>query len=170
MCIRDRYYGDESGKISNRLIGGDGRDYYSVEYDDVYVAVINNGADMAEAAEWLKEDALKSDCQWKVLSVHQPPYYTNEKGSSQGFNKNIPPMAEAAGIDAVFSGHDHSYARTEPLRDGKVDKKDGITYFICGDLGEKSRDSEYAITTEDKFSFAKTTQDYEDVYKRQWHI
>ena len=104
------YYGDESGKISNRLIGGDGRDYYSVEYDDVYVAVINNGADMAEAAEWLKEDALKSDCQWKVLSVHQPPYYTNEKGSSQGFNKNIPPMAEAAGIDAVFSGHDHSYA------------------------------------------------------------
>ena len=158
------YYGDESGKISNRLIGGDGRDYYSVEYDDVYVAVINNGADMAEAAEWLKEDALKSDCQWKVLSVHQPPYYTNEKGSSQGFNKNIPPMAEAAGIDAVFSGHDHSYARTEPLRDGKVDKKDGITYFICGDLGEKSRDSEYAITTEDKFSFAKTTQDYDALY------
>ena len=158
------YYGDESGTISNRLIGGDGKDYYSVEYDDVYVAVINNSANMSEAAEWLAEDALKSDCQWKVLSVHQPPYYTNEKGSSQGFNKNIPPMAEAAGIDVVFSGHDHSYARTEPLREGKVDEKDGITYFICGDLGEKSRDSEYMITTEDKFSFAKTTQDYDALY------
>ena len=153
------YYGDASGRISADLLQLPGKDYYSVEYGDVYVAVINNSADLTEACEWLKQDAAQSTCMWKILSIHQPPYYTNAKnGGSEKFHELIPAAAEAAGIDAVFSGHDHSYARIM-AKDGAAVTENGVTYFICGDLGEKSRDQNYAISSD--FDYAYCEQGYE---------
>ena len=153
------YYGDASGRISADLLQLPGKDYYSVEYGDVYVAVINNSADLSAACEWLKQDAAQSTCMWKVLSIHQPPYYTNAKnGGSEKFHELIPAAAEAAGIDAVFSGHDHSYARIM-AKDGAAVTENGVTYFICGDLGEKSRDQNYAISSD--FDYAYCEQNYE---------
>ena len=153
------YYGDASGRISADLLQLPGKDYYSVEYGDVYVAVINNSADLSAACEWLKQDAAQSTCMWKILSIHQPPYYTNAKnGGSEKFHELIPAAAEAAGIDAVFSGHDHSYARIM-ARDGAAVTENGVTYFICGDLGEKSRDQNYAISSD--FDYAYCEQNYE---------
>ncbi len=46
--------------------------------------------------------------------MHQPAYYTNAAGSNEMINELVPGAVEEAGIDFVFSGHDHSYARTEP--------------------------------------------------------
>ena len=153
------YYGDASGHISADLLQLPGKDYYSVEYGDVYVAVINNSADLTEACAWLKQDAAQSTCMWKILSIHQPPYYTNAKnGGSEKFHELIPAAAEAAGIDAVFSGHDHSYARIM-AKDGAAVTENGVTYFICGDLGEKSRDQNYAISSD--FDYAYCEQGYE---------
>lgn len=153
------YYGDASGRISADLLQLPGKDYYSVEYGDVYVAVINNSADLTEACAWLRQDAAQSTCMWKILSIHQPPYYTNAKnGGSEKFHELIPAAAEAAGIDAVFSGHDHSYARIM-ARDGAAVTENGVTYFICGDLGEKSRDQNYAISSD--FDYAYCEQGYE---------
>ena len=153
------YYGDASGHISADLLQLPGKDYYSVEYGDVYVAVINNSADLSAACEWLKQDAAQSTCMWKILSIHQPPYYTNAKnGGSEKFHEYIPAAAEAAGIDAVFSGHDHSYARIM-AKDGAAVTENGVTYFICGDLGEKSRDQNYAISSD--FDYAYCEQGYE---------
>lgn len=152
------YYGDASGHISADLLQLPGKDYYSVEYGDVYVAVINNSADLAEACAWLQQDAAQSTCMWKVLSIHQPPYYTNAKGGSERFHEQIPAAAEAAGIDVVFSGHDHSYARIM-AKDGEPVTENGVTYFICGDLGEKSKNVNYAMTSD--FSFAYKEQAYD---------
>lgn len=145
------YYGDFSGSTASNILQLPSKDYYSMEYGDVYVAVINNGADLSAACEWLKQDAAQSTCMWKVLSIHQPPYYTNAKGGSERFHEQIPAAAEAAGIDVVFSGHDHSYARIM-AKDGAAVTENGVTYFICGDLGEKSKNVNYAMTSD--FSFA----------------
>ncbi len=169
------YYDDLEGEAAEMLWNLADENYYSVEYGNVYVAVINYCADLAEACEWLIADAQASGCQWKILTVHQPAYYTNPLGSSEAFNKYIPSAAEAAGINAVFSGHDHSYARTEVLSSGSVVESEingsevatygeGIVYFICGDLGEKSRESSYAINNSAGFNFAVATQDYTAVY------
>ena len=154
------YYGDASGRISADLLQLPGKDYYSVEYGDVYVAVINNSADLTEACAWLRQDAAQSTCMWKILSIHQPPYYTNAKGGSERFHEQIPAAAEAAGIDVVFSGHDHSYARIM-AKDGEPVTENGVTYFICGDLGEKSKNVNYAMTSD--FSFAYKEQAYESL-------
>lgn len=158
------YYGDTTGNLASTIFDLPGKDYYSVEYGNVYVAVINCNANIEAAANWLMEDAAKSDCTWKVLTLHQPPYYTNPKGSSAPYNKGIPAAAEAAGIDFVFSGHDHAYARTEPLQAGEVNEENGVVYMICGDLGEKSRDVNYKPENNPDFHFAKISQDYDAAY------
>ena len=140
---------------------------WSTTYGNVYVAVINysgNAGDMKTAAEWLVQDAQNSDAAWKILTVHQPAYYTNAKGGNAPMTQYIPAAAEAAGIDVVFSGHDHSFARTNPLKAGEIDAEDGVYYYICGSSGEKS----YSINSQNVFDyskvFAKTTIDFNAVY------
>ena len=140
---------------------------WSTTYGDVYVAVINysgNAGDMKTAAEWLVQDAQKSDAAWKILTVHQPAYYTNATGGNAPMTAYIPAAAEAAGIDVVFSGHDHSFARTNPLKAGEIDAEDGVYYYICGSSGEKS----YSINSQNVFDyskvFAKATTEFNAVY------
>ena len=140
---------------------------WSTTYGNVYVAVINysgNAGDMKTAAEWLVRDAQNSDAAWKILTVHQPAYYTNAKGGNGPMYQYIPAAAEAAGIDVVFSGHDHSFARTNPLKGGEIDTEDGVYYYICGSSGEKS----YKINSQDVFDyakvFAKTNDSFNAVY------
>lgn len=81
-----------------------------MEYGNVYIAVVNCNADLNAAAAWLQEDAAKTTCEWKLLTVHQPPYYTNPQGfEAQPITAFSPAAIDAAGIDVVFSGHDHAY-------------------------------------------------------------
>ena len=73
---------------------------WSTTYGNVYVAVINysgNAGDMKTAAEWLVQDAQNSDAAWKILTVHQPAYYTNATGGNAPMTAYIPAAAEAAG-------------------------------------------------------------------------
>ena len=170
------YYGDLSGGNASSLWTLPDKLYYSVEYGDVYVAVINFAANLEDACQWLIQDAAKSDCTWKVLAVHQPAYYTNPNGSSEAFNRYIPAAAEAAGINVVFSGHDHSYARTMVLKNGQPVSEatqngrlpatygKGVLYYICGDLGEKSRSTEYKAVNNPDFHFAQVSQEYDSLY------
>ena len=153
---------DRSTKIYNLPASGYGG-HYSVEYDNVYVAVINytsNRQELATALEWLKVDAAKSNAAWKILTIHQPAYYTNTSGGNKEIHDMVPSAAEAAGIDFVFSGHDHSYARTLPMTGGKVDNENGVVYFICGSTGEKS----YSVTNNPDFNFARVIDDYNSIY------
>ena len=139
---------------------------WSTTYGNVYVAVINYsgiGSDMKAAAEWLVQDAKASGATWKILTVHQPAYYTNATGGNAPMTQYIP-AAEAAGIDVVFSGHDHSFARTNPLKGGEIDAENGVYYYICGSSGEKS----YAISSQNIFDyskiFAQATTDFNAIY------
>ncbi|MBS7146782.1 MAG: phosphodiester glycosidase family protein [Intestinibacter bartlettii] len=157
------YMGDLDGDAAQNIYNLPNSRRYSVEYGNVYVATINytvNRAELKADLEWLKQDAKASKCKWKVLTMHQPAYYTNTAGSNEMINELVPGAAEEAGIDFVFSGHDHSYARTEPLKEGKVNENDGIVYYICGSTGEKS----YAVTNNPDFHFAVASQEFNGVY------
>ncbi|MDU5920545.1 MAG: phosphodiester glycosidase family protein [Clostridiales bacterium] len=157
------YMGDLDGDAAQNIYNLPNSGRYSVEYGNVYVATINytvNRAELKADLEWLKQDAKASKCKWKVLTMHQPAYYTNTAGSNEMINELVPGAAEEAGIDFVFSGHDHSYARTEPLKEGKVNENDGIVYYICGSTGEKS----YSVTNNPDFHFAVASQEFNGVY------
>ena len=150
--------------IGTLLYHQENPDYTSAEYGNVYFAsiAINGGtAGYEKALEWLVADAQASQASWKILVTHQPAYYTNAvAGMDASTQQAIAQAAQEAGIDVVLSGHDHSYARTQPLYNGAVDEEKGITYFICGSLGEKS----YGVTNTPEFHFAKATNDYQALY------
>ena len=155
-------FGDNGASAANTIFDTPG-DYYSIEYGNVYVATLSYTTDastLKNFAAWLKEDASKSNASWKILAMHQPAYYTNVEGGSQVINDYIPEAVDEAGIDIVFSGHDHSYARTKPMTNGMVDEKNGAVYYICGSTGEKS----YAVTANENFNFSIATQDYDAIY------
>lgn len=150
--------------IGTLLYHQENPDYTSAEYGNVYFAsiAINGGtAGYEKALEWLVADAQASQASWKILVTHQPAYYTNTvAGMDASTQQAVAQAVQEAGIDVVLSGHDHSYARTEPLYNGEVDQEKGITYFICGSLGEKS----YSVTDNPEFHFAQVTNDYQALY------
>ena len=155
---------EQSGSLDpNALIYNQegGSSYYSAQYGNVFVATIAYNSFSQQVLEQLKADAQASHASWKILVTHQPPYYTNKvAGMDASTQQAIAQAAQEAGIDVVLSGHDHSYARTQPLYNGAVDEEKGITYFICGSLGEKS----YGVTNTPEFHFAKATNDYQALY------
>ena len=158
------YEGDLSGGNSKAIYNiptENNGDYYSFKYGNVYFAVINYTKDLAKldsAMKWLVADAKASDATWKVVAVHQPPYFTNPTGGNDLMNKILPPVCDEAEIDFVFSGHDHTYTRTKPLIDGKVDK-DGTVYMISGTTGDKMYP-----TIDSGFEFDKNITSFDGVY------
>ncbi len=137
-------------------------DYYSVEYGDVYIAVMNYTTEQEKVEEfgkWLVEDASESDCTWKFVFSHSSVYYTNDTSEAEMYQRVLPSYLQEAGINFYMSGHDHSYSRTYPMIDGEV-KDDGIVYWICGTTGGKS----YNLIPDSEEHFAIATLDFNSVY------
>lgn len=159
------YYGDADGSIAGTVFqtpASQPNSWYSVEYGCVYVAVVNNGADMLSALEALKADAAQSSCQWKVLVVHEPIFGTNGEMDAEA-RKQLTDAIEDAGIEFVFTGDDHAYARTYPMLDGTAQdaqSTEGVVYFVSGDLSSKSN----AFNRHDYFAEAIPHNDYQGMY------
>ncbi len=162
------YYGDATATNASEYFDlpgtkdGEAPLCYSTSYANVYIAVINYGglSNYRKATEWLVKDAAQSNATWKILAMHQPAYFTNPAGNSLEMQEIISTAVDKAGIDFVFSGHDHSYARTMPLTGGEVDNQNGAVYYICGSTGEKS----YDIVDNKDFHFDALNGDYNAVY------
>ncbi len=157
------HMGDPAG-LSSELIYGVEEDYYSITYGNVYVAVINytptqSDAGMKAAAQWLLEDAKASDAMWKTVVIHTPPYNTNAQAPTAVVQKYLPPVCDEAGIDVVFSGHDHAFARTQPVTGGEV-ADGGTVYYLNGHLGEKA----YNATNNPEYNFAEIITEYTAPY------
>lgn len=135
---------------------------YSFQYGNVYVAVMSYllASDVEEAAEWLVEDASNATASWKILAMHQPTYFTNVGGgSSRAMMDVIASAVDEANIDVVFSGHDHSYARTYPITGG-VQADGGAVYYICA---ATSAEKGYQVTS-DPAIHAVATNEYNAIY------
>ena len=133
---------------------------YSTEYGNVYIAsmgFLNNLELYKSVLEWIKEDAAQSDATWKILVVHQPPYYTNPGGATMGYRELVTEVADEIGLDFVFSGHDHAYARTQPITAGKPDAEGGTVYIVSGSVGGKGYDA-----VNEPAHYYETLVDYKD--------
>ena len=132
---------------------------YSVEVGNIYIASFGflGMSGYKSAIEWLREDIAGSDATWKVLTVHQPPYYTNPGGATKGYRELITAAADELDIDFVFSGHDHAFARTQPITAGVPDAENGTVYYVCGSVGGKG----YDLVNEPAHYYA-ASMDYKD--------
>lgn len=70
---------------------------------------------------------------WRFAVLHHPPYTAGKHRPSEEVARTLVPEFEKAGIAAVFSGHDHLYERSKPLRGGRiVTPQEGIVYIVSG--------------------------------------
>ncbi|MCU0612282.1 MAG: metallophosphoesterase [Candidatus Eisenbacteria bacterium] len=68
--------------------------------------------------------------------LHAPPYSTGRHGSDFAARRELCPLLERAGVSVVFSGHDHGYEATVPLRGG-VPRDDGTVYVVAAGGGAR---------------------------------
>jgi 3',5'-cyclic AMP phosphodiesterase CpdA len=81
---------------------------------------------------WLDERLTQSKAAWKICFFHHPLYTSGRyRRWSSGFRVLLEPLLVRHGVDAVFSGHEHIYQRTQLLS--------GIQYFVSGGAGSLRR-------------------------------
>lgn len=121
-----------------------GADYY-FSYGGVLFIVLNsNNRNAAEHSE-LMQQAIDShpDAAWKVVMFHHDIYGSGQPHSDvDGANLRtiFAPLMDQYDIDVCLTGHDHSYARTYQIIDGKaIDygqtsavNPDGTLYIAAG--------------------------------------
>lgn len=159
------YYGDADGITAGNIFAlsrSDAGSFYSAEYGSVYVAVVNNGGNLSATIGVVQRDAQKSDCIWKVLVIHEPIYGTESEMDSEA-RKEIVSMIGEAGIDFVFTGDDHAYARTYPIVNDEIqaeDSRTGTVFYVCGDLSDKNN----TYNTHDYFVKSIAHDEYQGMY------
>ncbi|UVI30608.1 S-layer homology domain-containing protein [Paenibacillus spongiae] len=120
---------------------------YSYEVDDTHFVVLNSEGteeQMIEQAAWLEEDLDQNDKKWTVVMFHRPAYHTESGRETlvEYTQTYFAPILEEKKVDLVLVGHDHVYARTYPMLNGKPNKaaNEGAIYLDGGASGWKFYD------------------------------
>jgi acid phosphatase type 7 len=120
--------------------------YYSFDWGNAHFVSLDSNASLEQAVEgngrmlaWLENDLKFTRAFWRIVFFHHPPYAT---GPNQGdihsswAREKIVPILETYGVQVVFSGHEHSYHRSHPVRDSATTTPgDGTLYITSGGGG-----------------------------------
>ena len=119
--------------------------YYSFDFGNAHFTIIDNYSDCSEGSvqyQWLLKDLASTDKKWKFVAHHAPPFSSdsNDYGdtarelSRRGDprTQHLIPLYEKYGVDIVWCGHIHTYERTWPIYQGKVDQNKGVIYIQAG--------------------------------------
>lgn len=112
--------------------------YYSFDVGDVHFVALDSTrlADAGRRAAmlaWLEDDLRVTTRRFTVAFLHHPPYSAGlHHGSDRPAREHLVPVFERHGVALVFSGHDHHYERTHPVR--------GVVYVVTGGGGARLRE------------------------------
>lgn len=108
---------------------------YTFDYGNAHFAIMSvNGQD--EANDWLVKDLSESSATWKLGSNHFPACYS---GCDCANHDIYPSMTQCMDMmDVVFSGHEHSFARSFPRRGEELFEKpsEGTVHYIIGNSNQ----------------------------------
>lgn len=127
--------------------------YYRYRYGNADFFVVDSNKSLkpdSEQFKWLDEQLAKSNATWKFVYHHHPAWssdaddYGDTKKGVYRYGdlnvRNLVALYEKHKVDVVFNGHIHAYERTCPLREGKVNRKNGVVYVTSGGGGGKLED------------------------------
>ncbi|MDU4959348.1 MAG: metallophosphoesterase family protein [Sporomusaceae bacterium] len=118
---------------------------YSFDYGDVHFVMLDTQAGeqreflpdlLQRQTAWLETDLAGSGAKWKIVFMHRPPYDNKSFRDNIAVRQAFTPLFDQYGVDLVFSGHDHVYARSHPLLDGTAAAR-GPVYIATGRSGSK---------------------------------
>jgi predicted phosphodiesterase len=126
---------------------------YRYRYGNADFFVVDSNKPLKPASEqykWLDDELGRSTATWKFVYHHHPvwssdadDYGDTKKGVFRLGDLNarhLMELYEKHKVDVAFNGHIHAYERTWPLRDGKVNRKNGVVYVTSGGGGGKLED------------------------------
>jgi predicted phosphodiesterase len=109
--------------------------YYSFDWGNVHFVALDSelyyedsSGSPEEQKTWLERDLRETHRPWKIAFLHRPIYSSSNHGSDEMIRKDLEPVFVRYKVDVVFSGHDHNYERTVPMR--------GVTYVVSGGGGK----------------------------------
>jgi len=120
--------------------GPDRRGYYSFDYNGWHFISLNAVADITAQSQqyrWLVADlAQSSDSLCTLALLHYPAFNSGAQYGSVADMRPVFDLLQRAGVEMVFSGHEHVYERFAPQRaDGTADPARGLRQFVVGTGG-----------------------------------
>lgn len=113
--------------------------YYTFEYGNARFIAVDTSLGFMLPGDpqhrWLvNELARQGPWTWTFVFHHHPPYSGGSHGSQYQIRYLVAPHYEQYGVDAVFTGHDHNYERTRPIKDFNAAGR-GVVYYVSGGAG-----------------------------------
>ena len=140
-------------KLYHALPEEDG--FYSFRYGNAEYFMLNSNEpeELAPGGRqyvWLEEKLKSSTAVWKFVAHHHAPYSDDEDDYGNSWKgptalgdlnvRKIVPLYEKYGVDIVFFGHLHTYQRTHPIAENRVNKQRGVIYIQGGGGGGNLED------------------------------
>ena len=137
----------------------DNEQWYSFDYGNAHFIILESDslAEGGEQLSWLIKNLEENHATWTFVIFHHPPFTAggNYYKKDRIYRKNLlHPIFEKYGVDMVFSGHDHNYERTLPIKSRAGERP--VTYIVCGNGGTSMRyvgQREWTLYAERVFGF-----------------
>ena len=127
--------------LQNPASASKSQQYYSFEYGDLHVLVLNTELDISPGSpqyDFAKEDLAAAATSWKIVVSHKPAYCAGGHGEDTAMIRMTKEIFEPNHVDMVISGHSHFYQHNVV---------NGIHHLIIGSAGAPLYDPEKASYT-----------------------
>jgi hypothetical protein len=114
--------------------------WYRFTWGNAAVVVLDSDVTVAPGSPQLRfaRSALAQHSCFRFAAWHHPPWEPPQARLSPGLRRTIVPLVEKDGVQVVFDGHLHAYARSRPHR--------GVLYLTVGTGGTELDDDASALT------------------------
>src|SRR4029078_760524 len=114
--------------------------WYRFTWGNAGVVVLASNVTVARGSQQLRfaRSALALPSCFRFAAWHHPPWEPPSSRISPGLRRNIVPLVEKDGVQVVFEGHLHAYARSRPHH--------GVLYVAVGTGGAELEHDAAALT------------------------
>lgn len=169
VTVRGNHEGPREQDAENDWFGkyhelpGAGEPYATFDWGNTHFVLISSEA-VPEAATYLDEHLDKVSSPYTVVAQHFPIYCTgywgptdSRKEMGQKMTKPIADALDRHHVPLNLAGHTHTYERTQALRAGQRDDRNGCVYVINGGDINANYPEEFSAATDDRATMEKPT-------------
>lgn len=112
---------------------------YFLDYQGTRFVLINTNSDVDKQSAWLEEVLKNNNNKWTIVCFHHPVYSTGRERDDKTTRNAFQKLFDRYGVDLVLTGHDHTYARSKKILNGKVsDEVNKGTVYVVSVSGPKA--------------------------------
>jgi hypothetical protein len=179
--VADQYYEQFALPVEPGLDAKLAEHAWTFDYGNIHFIGLNtiNELEMLAQTDWLEQDLAAAstdpDIDWIIAMFHHPAYSAcTNHGSTARVQKMWVPLFEKYGVDLGFSGHDHDYERTHPIRGDQIAPDgEGVVYVVAGGFysdGYSNGTDWWTVTSEhgDKGDYVVVDADGKTLRLKTW--